>query len=55
MTALPLEKQVPKVNYRNVFVKSADEMYTALHNGVANIDTVMLVLRGILDQKFPHL
>ena len=38
-------------NYRKVFLDAADRMYSDIYNGTTSIDTALLVLRGILEEK----
>jgi|SRR3989344_279180 len=39
-------------NLRAVFVKLADQVYTDIHNHVTDIDGALLLLRGVLEQKY---
>lgn len=38
-------------NYRELFIKTADKVWTDIRCGVITIDTAMIVLRGILEAK----
>jgi hypothetical protein len=43
-----------KPNYRDLFLKAADGVYSDILNGVTDIDGALKVLRGILEAKYAH-
>ena len=42
---------MPEPNYRDVFLRTADRVYSDIGNGVTDIDGALEVLRGVLEAK----
>ena len=40
---------MPEPNYRELFIKTADKMWTDIRCGVTTIDTALDILKGILE------
>ena len=47
-----MKPQLPEINYRQLFLKAADQVYSDIRNGVTDIEGALDILRGILDQKY---
>ena len=43
--------KLPEINYRELFLKAANQVYSDIYTGVTDIEGALDVLRGILIQK----